>query len=243
MRRKHIWSTGGTAIILLIAVLYSPALAQLIQINVDLQGGESGSTAGHATVYADIDWDDVTANPDETYTWWMPDPLAVAAENDPTNILGIIDGVSLAIKADPIVNLGFAVTAGDYTTAFSFSSTVLAFDPLTNPQALALASVTVGNGDTLTGGYDFKAYRSLYNGSNIFADLVDTPVGWPGGSESSGWQQISGTVSSIQAKWQFTLTADGSASGTANYEVVPEPSTIILLGMGGLVLLRRRNRK
>jgi hypothetical protein len=229
-------------IIVLITILFTSVGAYPVPIYLDLEimGGEAGDTPGYATVYTDIEWDEVLANPDEIYTWWMINPLAVAAENNPTEILAILNGVSITIKADPIIELGFAVAAGDYDTAFSFSSPVLTFDPLVNPEARAFASITVGPDDTFTGAYDYKAYRSFYNGSMVFADLVDTPVGWPGGSESTGWQQILGTVSSIQAKWRFTVTAEGIASGTSNFEVIPEPTTLLLLGLGSLVLLRKR---
>ena len=231
-------------IIFLITILLAPGVARSSTISLDLEisGGETGDTIGYATVYTGIDWDEVTANPDEVYTWWMVNPLAVAAENNPTEILAILNGISITIKADPVIELGFAVTAGDYDTAFSFSSPELTFDPIVNPDAIAYASVTVGPDDTLTGAFDYMAYRSLYNGTSTFADLVDTPVGWPGGSDSTGWQQIMGTVSSIQAKWRFTVSAEGIASGTSTFEVVPEPTTLILLGLGSLALLRKRKQ-
>jgi hypothetical protein len=231
-------------ITILITVLCAPNVARSVPIELDLEilGGDAGTTQGYATICTDIDWDEVLANPDEEYTWWMPTSLVVTADNDSGEILAVLDGISVSIKADPVIELGFAVTAGDYDTAFSFSSPVLTFDPMVNPQARALASVTVGPDDTLIGAYNYEAYRSLYNDSIVFTDLVDTPVGWPGGSESTGWQQILGTVSSMQAKWRFTVTAEGIASGTSYYEIIPEPATVLLLGLGSLVLLRKRNR-
>ena len=231
-------------IIVLITILLAPDVAHSTPISLvlEIHGGETGDTVGYATVYTDIVLDVVTANPDEVYTWWMVNPLAVAAENNPTEILAILDGISFTIKADPVIELGFAVTAGDYDTSFSFSSPELTFAPMVNPEARALASVTVGPDDTLTGAFDYKAYRSLYNGTDVFADLVDSPIGWPGGSESTGWQQILGTVSSMQAKWQFTVTAEGTASGTATFEIIPEPATLLLLGLGSLALLRKRRQ-
>ena len=234
------------AVIVLITILCCPVVVvvgQPVFIAIEL----SGSGPGYATVVTDIDWEDVYANPDETYTWWMTEPLAIAEENNPQNILGVITGLSIAVKADPLLELGFAVTAGDSATSFSFSSQVLTIDPgLINAEAFAAASVTVGLGDTLTGGYALEAYRSLYNGSTIFTDLVDTPVGWPGGSEFVASQPIPGTVTSMQAKWQFILTAEGIASGSSNFEitgdVIPEPASILLLGLGSLALLRKSRR-
>jgi len=245
MMKARWFQTNLCVIIVLITILLAPDVAHsttILSLDLEIYGGETGDTVGYATIYTGIDWDEVTANPDEVYTWWMVNPLAVAAENNPTEILAILNGISITIKADPVIELGFAVTAGDYDTAFSFSSPELTFDPMVNPEARALASVTVGPDDTLTGAYNYEAYRSLYNGTTVFADLVDTPVGWPGGSESSGWQQIFGTVSSMQAKWRFTVSAEGIASGTSNFEIIPEPATLLLLGLGSLALLRKRRQ-
>lgn len=231
-------------ITVLFTFLVSPNLArsELITLDFQVTGGVSTNSCGSTTICTDIDWDDVLANPDEEYTWWMQNPLTITSQNDSSEILAVLDGISIVIKADPVIELGFAVTAGDYDTAFSFSSPVLSFAPIVNPDARALASVTVGPDDTLTGAYSYLAYRSLYNDTAVFADLVDTPVGWPGGSDSTGWQQIMGTVSSMQAKWRFNVTAEGIASGTSYYEIIPEPTTIALLGLGSLVLLRKRRQ-
>jgi hypothetical protein len=39
---------------------------------------------------------------------------------------------------------------------------------------------------------------------------------------------------------QFTLTHDDLASGTNSFEVIPEPSTLALVALGALSMLRRR---
>lgn len=227
----------------IITILCVPNVALTVPIELDLEilGGDTGSTEGYVTICTDIDWDEVLANPDEEYTWWMPNPLTVTANNDSGEILAVLDDISVSIKADPVIELGFAVTAGDDDTSFSFSTPLLTFDPMVNPQARALASVTVGPDDTITtDGFDLMAYRAYYNDTSVFADLVVTPVVYPGGNDSTGWQQILGTVTSMQAKWRFTVTAEGIASGTSYYEIIPEPATIALLGFGSLVLLRKR---
>ena len=233
-----------SAITVLLIVLFAPYPAHSVLITLDFEvtGGETANSCGSTTICTGIDWDEVLSNPDEEYTWWMQNPLAITSQTDSSEILAVLEGISIVIKADPVIELGFAVTAGDYDTAFSFSSPVLTFDPIVNPDARALASVTVGPDDTLTGAYSYMAYRSLYNDTSVFADLVDTPVGWPGGSDSTGWQPIMGTVSSMQAKWRFTVTAEGIASGTSYYEIIPEPTTIALLGLGSLALLRKRKQ-
>ena len=161
MKKKHI-SYPLVAITVLITVLCAPNVARPVPVELDLEilGGDTGQTQGYATICTDIDWDDVLANPDEEYTWWMQNPLTITAQNDSSQILAVLDGVSVVIKGDPVIELGFAVTAGDYDTAFSFSSPVFTFDPMVNPEARALASVTVGPDDTLIGAYNYEAYRS-----------------------------------------------------------------------------------
>jgi hypothetical protein len=47
----------------------------------------------------------------------------------------------------------------------------------------------------------------------------------------------------MQAKFQFILSAHGMAQGGSYYEietVIPEPASILLLGLGGLALIRKR---
>lgn len=245
-----ITKAGGKVIITLISVLglFSVPLYAVpvtLMFEVETTTGNPESLWGHAPIFADIDWDAVYANPDKTYTWYMEEPRIIRANNNPEITLATILGINFSVKADPIIEMGFAVAAGDYETYFSFTSDVLNFAPMTNPDARAYASITPNQGDTVNGCYEYgtKAYSAIYNGSEVFGNFVDTPATWPISYEDSGWQQIQGTVSSIHSEWWFTLSANGLASGSSSFEVVPEPATIVLLGIGGLVLCSRRKRK
>jgi hypothetical protein len=86
-----------------------------------------------------------------------------------------------------------------------------------------------------------------YNGSTLFFPLVGPQTISSGGSvtasEGTGDQPIAGSVSSIQARFQFTLSPTDVANGSGRFEVVPEPSTVGLVGVAALVVaagLRRR---
>jgi hypothetical protein len=190
-----------------------------------------------------LDWDVINANPATIYTWELPSTIDIDLGG---GNMAYIDGLSIGVKADPRINFGFSATAGNSDTHFSFTSAVLPVNPaLINAEGTASASVTLGfPGDTLTGNYGTKAYRTLYNGSQIFADLVNTPVGYPGGSGLVLPTLISGPVSSMQAMWNVTVSGGGSASGSSQFritgDVIPEPASILLLGLGGLALIRKR---
>ena len=62
------------------------------------------------------------------------------------------------------------------------------------------------------------------------------------GNENFGWTQIPGTVTEMNASYQFTLTARDSASGTSMFQMVPEPVSLFLLGTGALAIFFRRKR-
>ena len=50
-----------------------------------------------------------------------------------------------------------------------------------------------------------------------------------------------GAVSDISSRFSFTLSANDIASGTSIFTVViPSPGSAALLGLGGLVAIRRR---
>jgi hypothetical protein len=91
-------------------------------------------------------------------------------------------------------------------------------------------------------------FLPTYNGSSLFFPLVGPETISMGGtvtaSEDTGSQVILGPVSSIQARFNFTLSPMDVANGFGRFEVVPEPGTIALAAMaaviGAAAIVRRR---
>ena len=241
---KRCFSRG--AIVCLIAVLFSPVV-EATPVSIDFTIHGSGEIQDSISVPEEMfDWEDVYANPDTRYYYWTgADPLEYDLGGG--NIATI--QLSIAVKADPLIELGFSVAAGNNATSFSFSSEVMTIEPLINAVGTAAASVNLsGFSDIMWGSFP-ECYKALYNGSTVFADLIPTGAGmtWPGDSDFLASVPIAGEVSSMQTKWQFILSGGGSASGSSQFEitgdVIPEPATMILLGLGGLALLRKRKRR
>ena len=170
-------------------------------------------------------------------------------------VLGTVDMVSALYKSDPFVALSVAVTAGASDTTFTISSATVAFDAITNPDAYAVASLTVidnnGNGAALTGLYPGgKAYQTTYaNGGGAatwasltgsFAASANRTKTFADAYPADNSVPIVDTLYNIQSQYYFQLSAYDSATGTSHFEITPEPATLSLLALGGLALLRRR---
>ena len=154
---------------------------------------------------------------------------------------------SIASAADPTAMLIFAVQAGSSDTTFNFSSGPVSFSTITNGMAYASAGVTLtgdSNGATITGLFGGKCYQARYNASNtVFTNLVNsfsTPVDSTSTASErnpvAGRVQIAGAVDSIQSQFNFTLSANDTASGTSRFDIIPipEPGSLLALG-GGLI--------
>jgi hypothetical protein len=164
-----------------------------------------------------------------------------------------ITDLSVQTNSEPFVNLRFAVEAGAADTTFDITSTVVSFAPLANPQAYASGGVALsadGDGATVTGLFGGRSYQARYNGSTVYANLVpgfaipaDQTVVNADRTPAGGYGTITGSVSSIESEFNFTLSAFDQASGTSRFEVVPEPATISVLCLGGLALLARKRHR
>ena len=247
--REYVWGVCCSGVVLLVLVLFLPVVAFGVPVKVfiDVPGGPAGFN-----VSSGIDWDDVydvVTYPDEKWTWYGDN------SGSGWNLGGIatVGYVSITVTAanplnpNPEIELGFAATAGASATTLTIYSDALNLGSgLINVQAYAYADMRIitSPGKSITGGYDTEAYRALYNGTSEFAQLIDTPINSPSSrSDNFGWQGISGVVSSMQPEWVFSLSPNAPVSATSRYEilgdVVPEPASIVLLGLGTLGLLKR----
>jgi hypothetical protein len=230
--------------------LASPALADISDIVLRIEATNEMGTAvyeGHLS--------DGTFYDGGEYVWESRTPIMML--NQQGQVIATFNNARVRCVEDPVVQLNFSVAAGNLATTFTITSPLLSFPAIDPASGRATAGVTVtdtnGDGASLTPDTQPGLYTSRYNGAvpggTLFADLLGAPVtaaafdsasaseSFPGGGAFSA---IAGPVSDMSARYRFSLTANDEASGTSSYEIIPGPSAIALLGIGGLLAGRRR---
>ncbi len=244
------WAVITTVCVLLLTGSYAwaealPATAVLVRVDA-AYGTDTGSVEYYFPVGTVIEG---------SYSWDLEEPVTIW---NATNTLELttVETLNLVFNADPAVTLNFSVVAGNYGSNITVTSAVITFDPIVKPYAYATAAVTVTdnnfNGATLTGLLtNGAAYEARYNNPAItWASLLTSPVSAAVGSTGNDddrrpalptiWETIPATVGRISSQFKFHLTAADSASGTSRFEViVPEPTSLGLLLVAGLAVLRR----
>jgi hypothetical protein len=197
---------------------------------------------------------------DDVWSWTSP-AEGYQIFDDNFNVVADIPFMQCEMVSDPQVTVNFSVNATALSTHFAITTGLLTFPSGIGSGAIgrATAGVTVtdndGDGASATGGFGGFGYRANYNGtiptgttfSNLLsgpvvaaaddsATLSDSTVGYP------GYVPIGGAVNSMQAKFDFTLSPNDSASGTSFYEIIPSPASLSFLAGAGLIGFARRRR-
>jgi hypothetical protein len=232
----------------LAAIAAAPlATAGLTNVVFSVQAESANGVAEYQLSMDDISWQ---RGQDQ---WeWSSDQSVDVYNDEGVKIFSVSD-VALFFRADPQINISFAVQAGGADTAFTVTSGTLNFPTIKNAQGQASSAFTVtdtnNNGATLTGGNtDGNGYNAWYNSGNLFSGQIDG-VSVPAGSTSrstaandpaNGYRAVGADVNDMQAQVKFTLSARDLASGTTQYEIVPEPSALVLLACGAVSMIRRK---
>jgi hypothetical protein len=165
----------------------------------------------------------------------------------------------ITTSADPFVNAHYSMTN---TTASAQTYTVTAVQTISPPLLSTFiggstgGSVTEANFDGL-GGMSTAApaafYEAYLDAAMVLAlypdpystspflfpgDTVNIPnvsAGLPGPSIASG-----PVLSQISIQHKFTLSAGDSVALTSFFVVTPEPATLAMLALGGLMIVRKR---
>jgi hypothetical protein len=193
--------------------------------------------------------------PGGTYSWTLADDIELRSQTG--ELLGTLSSATTFIIEDPVVSIGFAVQAGAADTVFTITSALLGFPAINPAEGRATGSITgtdtTGDGFNIAGQHGTAMVTAQYNGlapgGTVFANLLTLPLSSPtpfdsdSANEASpfmGFAPIAGTVNDISLQYSFSLTAGDIASGTGVFVVVPGPGAAGVLGLIGLVAMRRR---
>jgi hypothetical protein len=171
-----------------------------------------------------------------------------------------VEYIDLLYKSDPFVQGGFAVTntSTTLTQTFTFTFTTPVSPMLTGSTlyggsmsgSLTVDPVNGGTVSTVTGtplfeGFiDGASYLSFHpTGSWSDAGLLgggDGSESIPAGNQPVTLSGPSPVTTDLEIVFTFTLTPGDVATMNGRLEVIPEPATMVLLGLGALLLRRKK---
>ena len=166
----------------------------------------------------------------------IPGSLVKASSTDFYDVSLVMTGL---FASGPATSAGGLFTQPLGPGAFSFLST----DPIGPGGPTLLLSGTIDTSSFIVGtgnaASEFNAFGVTYTGGVILPFLLNV-----GGSASGNSMSISRTDVSpnLSINGQTGFLNDFTANGTGLFNFVPEPASLAVLAMGGMLAVRRRTR-
>lgn len=161
-----------------------------------------------------------------------------------------INSISTEYVEDPMIFFNFGLSTGGVATNVTISSATLVFPTLLNPTGYASSGMTLtdnnsGGSASVVANLSGFSYNAIYNNTSLFAAQQPSfGVGTSNGTQTQNANDlgivIPGLVGNMQATWNFQVSADDSVGVTSTWVLVPSPGSLAMLGLGGLVMARRR---